>query len=209
MYLPVNNNKCLLTAQLSPSKRRERLRRSCSFDFIPFVYDTSDPGVQQLKCYSTIHRFGTCPKSTTSDSQNNYARCRNKRCSFPVSVTNNNYKQSSTNSGRTRGRNSDTTTSANNQQNRPTCGWSCDYALLISGGWSKYTNRMRHLYNIQDIYRHLNTKRSFDEKNIKVFFANNSTIERKWNTFSIFISTTFTRITLNHGRFCKFSIYIQ
>ena len=161
MYLPPNNNKCLLVAQLSSRKQREKLSKACSFDFIPFVYDTSNPGMQQLKCYSKIPRFGACPTNTRTATSNDTEgtkpdqRCRNKPCPANKQTTNQTPDQ------------------------RHKCGWSCDYALLISGGWSKYTNRLRHLHNVQDIYKHLKQGRSFDEKNIKVFFANNSTIKRK------------------------------
>ena len=148
MYLPRNNGKCLLTAQLSPRKRREKLRRACSFDFIPFVYDTTAVGHQQLKCHSIIKKFAKCPKADVIDKH----KCKNKLC--PKSTT------KSPDKGRK-------------------CGWSCDYALLVSGGWCKYINRIRHLHNIREVFRHLQRNRSFDKENIKVFFANNATIERK------------------------------
>uniref|UniRef100_A0A069DNE7 Putative cnidarian restricted protein n=1 Tax=Clytia hemisphaerica TaxID=252671 RepID=A0A069DNE7_9CNID len=147
MYLPRNNGKCLLTAQLSPRKRRERLRRACSFDFIPFVYDTTAVGHQQLKCHSITRKFAKCPKADVIDKD----KCKNKLCP-PKPTTKKPDK------GRK-------------------CGWSCDYALLVSGGWSKYINRIRHLHNIQEVFKHLQTSRSFDKENIKVFFANNATIE--------------------------------
>lgn len=162
MYLPPNNNKCLLAAQLSSHRQQEKLRKACSFDFIPFVYDTTDPGVQQLKCHSKIPQFGACPTSSRTsstsvvDGTKSGQRCRKRQCP-----------------------DSSKKTSRTPNQRHKTCGWSCDYALIISGGWSKYTNRVRHLHNVQDVYKHLKEKRSFDEKNIKIFFANNSTLDRK------------------------------
>jgi len=149
MYLPRNNGRCLLTADLSPRKRRERIRRACSFDFIPFVYDITDVGKQQLKCYSKIENFGECPLKTKKMTTKP-VRCKNKfLCRDPPVVP------------------------------PSTCGWSCDYALLVSGGWSKFNNPIRHLSNVKQMYKHLHEDRLFDEKNIKVFYANNSTIDCK------------------------------
>lgn len=72
------------------------------------------------------------------------------------------------------------------RQNAP-CHWSCDHAVMISGGWNKYTNRMRHLLNMRSFYNHLFLHRSFHKDNIKVFFANNASIERKYILFFVFL----------------------
>ncbi|XP_057293429.1 uncharacterized protein LOC130622051 isoform X1 [Hydractinia symbiolongicarpus] len=61
-----------------------------------------------------------------------------------------------------------------NQQD--TCERMCDHAVILSGGWNKYMNKVRHLKNIKDMHRYLHEKKDFKTSNIKVFFANNGTI---------------------------------
>ena len=124
-----------------------RKKHSCSFNYIPFVYDVSDVGQKQrLQCFSSMLDFKECPVTRTAlNPCKNTANCKHKPRS----------------------------------EDAP-CHWTCDHALMISGGWNKYTNRMRHLLNLRRLYNHLYLHRSFHKNNIKAFFANNATIECKF-----------------------------
>lgn len=48
---------------------------------------------------------------------------------------------------------------------------SCDKAVLISGGWNRQTSVTRHGENIVNMY-HLLRRNGFEQKSIKIFFAN-------------------------------------
>ncbi|XP_012566880.1 uncharacterized protein LOC100214463 isoform X1 [Hydra vulgaris] len=63
---------------------------------------------------------------------------------------------------------------------KESCKWKCDYGLMIFGGWDKHTQSVRHLHNIKDMFKYLKNK-GYNDKNIRIFFANNSTIDLDGN----------------------------
>lgn len=142
MYLPAYRH-CQLMTQYSGRRKKS----PCSFNYIPFVFDTSDVAQKQrMTCYSSVGGFKQCPVTKNAPNPcKNTASCKHTilRKTAP-------------------------------------CHWSCDHALMISGGWNKYTNRLRHLLNMRSIYNHLFLHRFFHKDNIKVFFANNASIECKF-----------------------------
>lgn len=130
---------------------KNKRSRTCSINNIPFVYDKSDVHRKsRLECMSNIQGFGICP---IVDLEKPESRCKNsQRCTF----------------GREFGR------------PKSPCHWNCDYAVLLSGGWNKYMNKPRHLRNIHGMYNYLRNKGRYRKENIKIFFANNATIDRKY-----------------------------
>lgn len=75
---------------------------------------------------------------------------------------------------------------SNTFDQQDTCEKMCDHAVILSGGWNKYMNKVRHLKNIKDMHRYLHEKKDFKTSNIKVFFANNGTINREYYIILLF-----------------------
>ena len=136
---------------------RRKGRRRCEINFIPLVQEVGDlTFTQRLECRSGLEGFGKCRTS-----QNGLLNKEDDKC---------------TNSGR-----------CSSQSGRPRplpglipdCFEKCDYAVLISGGWNVLMNHPRHLENIREVWNYLKSK-GFLERNIKVFYANNGSIDCKF-----------------------------
>lgn len=139
-------------------------RRKCEINFIPLVHSEGDINTtQRLTCRSYLNGFAACPKLAGKSLRRDNDRCSNSgRCS---------------------------------SQSRSTyfspilrffsiCE-RCDYGVLVSGGWNVHVNQKRHLDNLRDMRSYLRRK-GFLERNLKVFYANNRSIDRKYH-FGFFL----------------------
>ncbi|XP_033111112.1 uncharacterized protein LOC117112156 isoform X2 [Anneissia japonica] len=124
-------------------------KRHCEINMLPLVYDDGDSSYeQQLKCIDS----------------SSYARCPNFRTGVS-NLTNN--CELETNTKR-----------CQNQKFGRRCKLheTCDYGVMISGGWNRQASLRRHADNIRSMYAMLRDQ-GFKKHNIKMFFADNTDIE--------------------------------
>ncbi len=150
---------------LERRKGRRNFARRCEVNFLPLVYLESDDyeddaGLsrerrQRLICRSNVPGFGPCPAlrtiNETSGLYCNPTRENTKRCE----------------------------TTHETIKTRCRVFEICDQAVLLSGGWNRWTHRPSHKQNVWDFYGMLR-EHGFRRDNIQVFFGNGASgIERE------------------------------
>ncbi|XP_071950084.1 uncharacterized protein [Antedon mediterranea] len=144
---------CLQVAVKSRCKNRLKTssKRHCEINMLPLVYREGDSShEQQLKCIDSP-LYAKCPNYRTGISnftRNCELETNTKRC-----------QNQRTNFGR-----------------RCKLHETCDYGVMISGGWNRQTSIKRHSENIKNMYSMLR-EQGFKKHNIKMFFADNTDIE--------------------------------
>lgn len=142
---------------LGPKSVHSDLARRCEISFIPtvfwFVLDERHPHEsgkkQKLKCHSDVIGYATCPSFPSEEETAklicNPLEINTKRC--------------------------DITQDQTETQCRPM--EICDQAVLITGGWNRFTLHPRHKTNLRNMY-HMLRQNGFHSRNIEVFYANGS-----------------------------------
>lgn len=121
---------------------------------------------QLLTCRTDILGFmSTCPTLRSSNSTNGLARCNplrenSKRCETTREALHRHISSSSSSSEH------QTSSSAACRVFEI-----CDHAVIVSGGWNRWTHRQLHADNVAKFYSMLRDN-GFRSGNIKVFFAN-------------------------------------
>ena len=163
-YTPLvgsGQGECISIAQTRSCRNRighgRKGRRKCEINFIPLVHTEGDINTtQRLTCRSSYYGFAACPELAGKTLRRDNDKCSNSgRCS-----------------SQHRG------THVNPFLRFLSICERCDYAVLVSGGWNVHVNQKRHLDNLKDMRRYLSSK-GFFERNMKVFYANNRSIDRK------------------------------
>lgn len=139
-------------------------RRKCEINFIPLVHTEGDINTtQRLMCRSRYQGFSSCPELAGKSLTRGSDKCTNSgRCS-----------------SQSRGGYQDPFLRFLSVCER------CDYGVLVSGGWNVLMNQKRHLDNLKYMRTYLKSK-GFLERNMKVFYANNRSIDREYNLISFY-----------------------
>ena len=140
---------------ITPARKRNcgnrlvRKRRRCEIDFIPLVYAANDAQARTQKLQCRDDLLG-------------FGKCRTVRPALPVPCG-----------------------------NTPRCGnppkikqricffKSCDYAVLIAGGWNAQTNHPRYQKNLELFWNFLHRENNFSKDHITTFYGHDGSIERK------------------------------
>ena len=150
------DGECITIAQKSrrcTNRLQDRKRkRRCDINFIPSVYRKEGRGGGQLlECQSNVAGFADCPTSLTRHPLDE--KCLNtKRCAITPKSIRQRY-----------------------------CTATCDYAVLLSGGWNTHTATTKSKDNIKTMWRYLR-KNHFKHENIVTFVGNRYSIERKYTS---------------------------
>ena len=180
-----SNGECISIAQTRSCRNRighgRKGRRRCEINFIPLVHTEGDINTtQRLTCRSRLQGFAPCPELAGRTLRRDNDKCSNSgRCS-----------------SQSRG------TFLNPFLRFLSICERCDYGVLISGGWNVHMNQKRHLENLKDMRNYLKSK-GFLERNMKIFYANNRSIDRKFEIFFILFTASILRSTRGSWLSCR------